>query len=198
VLDHLTDARERVHELDRNLDGQAVARALATDLGGRHRPLRERTDPAVARLRHELIDVLVQPRQLTGTGRPSPAAQRRARRCHLTFDEGYLVGRIGLDTHRLALRWSGLPDEPDGPVPAPAAAGLAALRSLVLCPALASAFAATRRLAPLVRDLTDDTRGIPADQAAQFAGFGLLTSVAEWTVLVGGHDHRVELLQAGC
>jgi hypothetical protein len=197
VLDHEidgvdADARHRVRELDAILDGPAVARALAADLGGRDRPLQERTDPAVARLRAELIDVLVQPRQVTGTGRPSPAAQRRAQRCRLSFDEGYLVGRIGLDTHRLSLRWSGLPDRP---TPGHAAA---VLRALVLSPTLAAAYAATTRLAPLVRDLTEATRGLPADQAAQFAGLGLLTSVAEWTVLVGGHDHRVELLRAGC
>jgi hypothetical protein len=222
----LDDALDRLQNLDTTVDGPAVARALALDLGGRDRPLHGRTDPLVAAVRAGLVDLVVQPRQLTRRGRPSAAAQRRARRCRLSFDEGYLVGRIGLDTHRLPLLWSGLSvadaavlvtpasdggdGEPEqrahgggpigaGPIDAGlAGARLAGLRSLVLNPALAAAYAGSRHLAPLLRDLTEETRGIPSDQAAQFAAFGLLTTVAEWTLLVGGHAHRPELAPAGC
>jgi hypothetical protein len=177
----LNDAKARVASLDSTIDGAAIARALAIDLGGDPRALRDRTDRLIVALRSELVDLVVQPRLLTSSGRPSPAAERRSRRCRLSFDEGYLVGRVGLDTHRVALRWSDTAAATAVPHP------MATLRSLALHPALAAAYAATERLEPLVTDLAVETRGLPADQAAQFAGLGLLTAVAEWTLLVGTH-----------
>ena len=187
----LEDAIDRLNGLDEKLDGPRVARALAEDLPGRdHRTglLADRTDGLVNDLRDDLIDLIVQPRRLTRAGRPSAAAERRARHGRLSFDEGYLVGRIGLDTHRVPLRWSSVRHT----------VRLGTLRSLVLHPRLAATYASADRLVALVHDLTEETRGVPADQAAQFAGLGLLTAVAEWTVIVNDPRSPSPLLLATC
>jgi hypothetical protein len=181
----LEDAIDRLHGLDRDLDGRAVTCALAYDLGGDPGRLAARTDPAVSALAVELVDLVVRPRDLTRAGRPSAAAGRRATRCRASFAEGYLVGRIGLDTHRLPLHWSAPAD-----LTIEVTGGRTALRTLALHPALAAAYGRTRALAPLLADLADETRGVPADLAAQFSGFGLLAAVAEWTVVVGGAGSR--------
>ena len=177
----LDDAIDRLQGLDDSVDGAAVMRAA-----GSVRP--EPADPLVAALRDELVELVIQPRRPTRAGHPSPAAERRARRAAACFDEGYLIGRVGLDTHRLALRWSGGRLGHD----------LDTLRRLVLHPHLTAAYARTTRLAPVVADLLDQARGLPGDQATQFAGLGLLTAVAEWTVVVGTPAHRSELLLAVC
>ena len=183
-------------DLDRTLDGPAMARALAHELAGIPRGARRTHRPAVGVLRAPLVDLLVQPHQPTRAGRTvagrPPPGRQRAARC---FDEGYLVGRIGLDTHRHPLRWSGRTPPRWRRAAMPASPSL---RSLVLSPALATAYGRTRSLAPYVRDLTADTRGIPADQAAQFAALGLLTAVAEWIAgprrrLAPGPPHRALL-----
>ena len=190
----LEQAMDRLLGLDETIDGPALlgAYVAALSAGPAHRLaagadlLAGHTDPAVGILRDELVDVIVGPRLLTAAGSPSPAAQRRAPRAARCFDEGYLVGRIALDTHRVALRWSS----------ARSTVRPEALRSLVLHPRLARTYAGSRRLAPFVRDLTDQTRGLPADQAAQFAGLGLLTAVTEWTVVVGDPARRDVVLAA--
>lgn len=189
----LDDAIARLRALDATLAGPQVTRALALDLDGRAHLLAGRTDPAVARLRAVLVELIVRPHLPTSSGCPSPAARRRAERAGLCFDEGYLVGRIGLDTHRVTLRWSGGIHH-DLPT------ALGALRALALHPTLADAYTATARLAALVADLSGETRGIPADQAGQFAGLGLLTAVAEWTLVLDGQGPRqcVDRLLATC
>jgi hypothetical protein len=187
----LDDAIDRLRCLDDTLDTTAVMGALATGAAGTgdHRqPGDARRDPLVGALRDELVDVIIQPRRLTRAGKPSPAAERRAERAALCFGEGYQVGRIGLDTDLLPLRWS----DPGHDV------GLGTLRSLVLHPRLTDAYAGSCRLAPFLADLSEQTRGLPADQAAQFAGLGLLSAVAEWTAIVGRPAQRSELLLAVC
>jgi hypothetical protein len=187
----LEDAIDRLRGLDDRLDGRSGTGALATALAGpdnRSDPLEDRTDALVSDLRDDLIDLIIQPRQLTRAGRPSAAAERRAQQVARCFDEGYLVGRVGLDTHGVVLRCS----------TARHTVRLGALRSLVLHPRLTAAYAGTHHLAAVLRDRTDQIRGVPADQAGQFAGLGLLTAVAEWTVIVNGPRPSAELQLAAC
>jgi hypothetical protein len=187
----LEDAIDRLRGLNDRLEGSAITRALVAELPGRDDDsglLEGRTDTLITDLRDDLVDLIVQPHQLTRAGRTSVAAERRARHGRLSFNEGYLIGRVGLDTHRVALRWSSTRHT----------VRLGVLRSLVLHPRLTAAYSATTRLAPLVRDLTDQTRGLPADQAAQFAGFGVLSAIAEWTVVVGSPGPRAEPVLAAC
>jgi hypothetical protein len=202
------DAIERLREVDASLDPATLARRFAVDLAGDPAPLLEdRADPVVATVRKDLVALVLRPHLPTLTGRPSAAADRRAARCHLSFDEGYLLGRLALNTHDLALAWSGHDRRRTAPAGTPAddparstsfgdleaRARQRALRALVLSAALGEAFSRTARLAPLLDDLTADTRGVPADQARQFAGFGFLTAVCEWALILDLRGPTLEL-----
>jgi hypothetical protein len=206
------DAIERLREVDATLDPAALARRFAVDLAGDPtRVLEHRADPVVTAVRTDLVALVLRPHLPTVSGRPSAAADRRAARCHLSFDEGYLLGRLALNTHDLALAWSGhaarRSPTPSGPPlvladdPArstsfgdlEARARLRALRALVLSAALGHAFTRTERVAPMLDDLTADTRGVPADQARQFAGFGFLTAVCEWAMVLDLRGPTLEL-----
>jgi hypothetical protein len=208
------DAIERLREIDAALDPPTLARRFALDLAGDPaRVLDDRADPVVAAVRKDLVALVLRPHLPTVSGRPSAAADRRAARCHLSFDEGYLLGRLALNTHDLALAWSGQERRPGTPGGQPivltddparstsfgdleARARQRALRALVLSATVGHAFARTERVAPMLDDLTADTRGVPADQARQFAGFGFLTAVCEWTLVLDLRGPALELSAA--
>jgi hypothetical protein len=173
----LDDLLGRLDALDAKFDEITVTPALDALLTHGHGALRhQRTDPLIGLLGAQLVDLVAAP-MLGAPGRAAhPSSHRRRDRrrdeCESCFDEGYALGRILLDTDRLALLHSPLSTLDGADLRAPTrssaraareaigaddearAAGYArlrALRRLVLREDTSDAFLRTTKLALFVR-----------------------------------------------
>jgi hypothetical protein len=220
------DLQARIDALDARFDEAAVAPTLDDLLRHGHGTFRrERTDALIGLMGAQLLELVADP-ALGATGRstgrdahPSGRRRRDGRRheCEACFDEGYVLGRILLDTHELALVHTPLAPVDHAEVRATTAtlrsvgaidevraAGFARLRALtrlVISEDTSRAFVATQRLAPFVRrraearSSAEASSAIDAALAAQLIGLGSMTALCEWSLLLGDDTPSAEILR---
>ncbi len=160
---------------------ETVVARFEVDLGADYPTfVRTRRDPVIGLLRQQLEDLLL---------RVDAEADRRV--ANDAFDQGYTVGRVALDLHQQPLLYSGLTraDLVSARTPAGAATlrrhfpaahdQLEHLQGLLLARETGQAFLGCEHLNAFLRRVCAPEHASTGALAFQFAGFGLVTSIAE-------------------